>query len=115
MSRLASLGRGRYYHTDDPANVPRIFTAETLAITRDLVVEGNIQPQPVETGEPITTEGLRYGFRVAVVGIPCADAWRTEPGLALVGPRYFGYDVPFVPVEERFGAARASSAAQTSR
>jgi uncharacterized protein len=55
----------------------------------------------VETGEPITTEGLRYGFRVAVVAIPCADAWRTEAGLELVGPGYFGYDVPFVPVEER--------------
>jgi hypothetical protein len=24
--------------------------------------------------------------------------------LKLVGPGYFGYDVPFVPVEERFGA-----------
>ena len=24
-----------------------------------------------ETGEPITTEDLRYGFRVAVIGIPC--------------------------------------------
>src|SRR5688572_12862330 len=53
MSRLATIGRGRYYHTDDPANVPRIFTAETLAITRDLVVEGNIQPRPVQEGEPV--------------------------------------------------------------
>ena len=53
MSRLATIGKGRYYHTDDPANVPRIFTAETLAITRDLVVEGNIRPRQVEEGEPI--------------------------------------------------------------
>ena len=29
-------------------------------------------------------------------------------GLALVGPRYFGYEIDYVPVEERFGAvARA--------
>lgn len=55
-----------------------------------------------ETGEPITTESLRYGFRVAVLGIPSAAAWRTERGLELVGPGYFGYDVPFVPVEERY-------------
>ena len=53
MSRLATLGKGRYYHTDDPANVPRIFTAETLAITRDLVVEGNIRPRRIHDGEPI--------------------------------------------------------------
>jgi DUF917 family protein len=56
-----------------------------------------------ETGEPITTEDLRYGFRVVVLGIPCDARWRTPDGLKLVGPGYFGYDVPFVPVEERFG------------
>jgi DUF917 family protein len=57
-----------------------------------------------ESGAPITTEELRYGFRVVVVGAPCVPAWRTPEGLALVGPRYFGYDVDFVPVEERFRA-----------
>ena len=57
----------------------------------------------VETGEPITTEGLRYGFRGVVLGIPCTPKWRTSEGLALVGPRYFGYDVNYVPVEMRYG------------
>lgn len=56
-----------------------------------------------ETGEPITTEGMRYGFRVVVLGIPSAPKWRTSAGLAVVGPRYFGYDIEYVPVEERFG------------
>ena len=37
------------------------------------------------SGEPVTTEGLRYGFRVSVVGAPCDPRWRTEEGLALVG------------------------------
>lgn len=54
-----------------------------------------------ETGEPITTETLRYGFRVVVLAIPCQSAWRTPDGLRLVGPSYFGYDVPYIPVEER--------------
>lgn len=57
-----------------------------------------------ETGEPITTEGLRYGFRVVVLGIPCHEKWRTPEGLALVGPRYFGYDIDYVPVEQRLGS-----------
>ena len=61
-----------------------------------------------ETGEPITTEELRYGFRVTVVATPCDVRWRTDAGLALAGPRYFGYDIDYVPVEERFGAWRAS-------
>lgn len=57
----------------------------------------------IETGEPITTEGLRYGFRVVVLGMPCTPKWRTPAGLELVGPRYFGYDIDFVPVEQRYG------------
>ena len=57
----------------------------------------------IENGEPITTESLRYGFRVSVLGIPCNEKWRTPDGLALVGPRYFGYDIDWVPIEDRFG------------
>jgi uncharacterized protein len=55
-----------------------------------------------DTGEPITTEQLRYGFRVIVLGMPAHPHWRTAKGLAVVGPRYFGYDVDYVPVEQRF-------------
>jgi DUF917 family protein len=54
-----------------------------------------------ETGEPITTEGLRYGFRVSVLSMPCDPRWRTPEGLAIVGPGYFGYDIPYVPIETR--------------
>jgi DUF917 family protein len=49
-----------------------------------------------DTGEPTTTEELRYGFRVAVLAAPCDERWRTEAGLAIVGPRCFGYDFDFV-------------------
>jgi len=55
----------------------------------------------METGEPITTERLRYGFRVVVAGIPCDPKWRTPHALEVVGPRYFGYNVNYVPIEER--------------
>ena len=53
-----------------------------------------------ETGRPITTEHLRYGQRVTVIGMPCAKIWRSEKGLALVGPRYFKYDLDYAPIEE---------------
>jgi DUF917 family protein len=53
-----------------------------------------------ETGRPITTEHLRYGQRVTIIGMPCAPIWRSEAGLALVGPRYFKYDLDYVPIEE---------------
>lgn len=54
----------------------------------------------LETGEPVTTEQMRYGFRVTVFGLPCDKQWRSEAGLALVGPRYFGYDMDYQPVEQ---------------
>jgi DUF917 family protein len=46
-----------------------------------------------ESGEPITTEALRYGHRVSVLGAPCDDRWHAPAGIDLVGPRYFGYDI----------------------
>ncbi|MCP8967981.1 DUF917 domain-containing protein [Ectobacillus ponti] len=53
-----------------------------------------------ETGLPITTEGLRYGARCVVVGIPCHPKWRTEKGIETCGPKYFGYEVEYTPLEE---------------
>jgi uncharacterized protein len=72
---------------------------EVIASTPDLITILD-----AETGEPITTESLRYGFRVVVLGIPGDPRWRTEQGMALVGPGYFGYDGAYEPVEARFGA-----------
>lgn len=54
----------------------------------------------LDTGRPIAAEGLRYGFRVAVIGIPCSPKWRTPAGLGLAGPHSFGYEVDYRPVEE---------------
>jgi DUF917 family protein len=50
-------------------------------------------------GEPITTEMLRYGFRVCVVGLPAPRELCTEQALSVVGPRAFGYEVEFRPLE----------------
>ncbi|MCY3935657.1 MAG: DUF917 domain-containing protein [Chloroflexi bacterium] len=48
-----------------------------------------------ETGEPVPTELLRFGTRVAVLAVPGAAQLKTEAGLQVVGPRAFGYDVDF--------------------
>ena len=53
-----------------------------------------------ESAEAIHTERLRYGQRVAVVAFPCDPIWRSARGLALAGPRSFGYDFDYVPIEE---------------
>lgn len=54
-----------------------------------------------ETFIPITTDAVKYGKRVMVVGLKCFEMWRTEAGLELVGPRYFGCDTDYIPIEER--------------
>lgn len=54
-----------------------------------------------DTGEAVTTEYLRYGYRVDVIGIPCYHEWRTPEGIALGGPGHFGYDVEYVPLGNR--------------
>jgi len=46
MTRLAELGRGRYYETEDPNNVPQIFTKETMQATKSAIKEdlfGSVQ------------------------------------------------------------------------
>ncbi|GAA2014915.1 DUF917 domain-containing protein [Nakamurella flavida] len=62
---------------------------EVLVTTPDLIVV-----LEHDTGEPITTEGLRYGQRVRVVAAPSDPRWHSPAALAMVGPGYFGYDVP---------------------
>ncbi|MFG3442242.1 DUF917 domain-containing protein [Nonomuraea sp. NPDC047897] len=53
-----------------------------------------------ETAAAIQTEALRYGQRVTVLAWPCDPLWRTPKGLETAGPRAFGYDLDYAPVEE---------------
>lgn len=69
-------------------------TGAARAMTPDLICLLDL-----ETGEPITTEQMRYGFRVIVLGLKCDPKWRSPHGLSLVGPGYFGYDHAYRPIE----------------
>ena len=52
-----------------------------------------------DTGEPVTTEEVRYGLRVAAIFMPCFPLWTKPQGLATSGPAAFGYqDVTYVSV-----------------
>ena len=59
-----------------------------------------------ETADAISADRIRYAQRVVVIAFGCAPIWRTERGIAATGPRAFGYDFDFVPVEELAAAAR---------
>ncbi len=53
-----------------------------------------------ETADAIATERIRYGQRVTVIAFACDPVWRTERGIAVTGPRAFGYDLDYQPVEK---------------
>lgn len=54
-----------------------------------------------DTGLPITTEMLRYGQRIAVLGLPAHSLMRSAEALKVVGPAAFGYDdITFAPMED---------------
>jgi len=52
-----------------------------------------------ETGEPIRTDIMKYGYRGTIVLIPAHERMRTPKGIEMFGPRHFGYDLDYVPVE----------------
>lgn len=61
---------------------------EILTTTPDLIMVLDH-----ESGEPVTTEGLRYGQRVRVIAAPADERWHSPEAIEMVGPRYFGYDL----------------------
>ncbi|MEE8825102.1 hypothetical protein LASUN_01060 [Lentilactobacillus sunkii] len=54
-----------------------------------------------DTNYPITTSTIKFGNRINVVAFKADDKWRTDRGIEVAGPRYFGYDVDYIPVEQR--------------
>lgn len=63
---------------------------DVLALVPDLIVLVDL-----DSGQPLTTEVLRYGFRTEVLVLPPAPALTTPEALRVVGPRAFGYDVDY--------------------
>ncbi len=70
------------------------LNGETVTIVPDLIC---ILDR--ETGEPMTAEMLRYGLRVKVIGYSAAPIMRRQECLEVWGPKCFGIDEVFKPVE----------------
>ena len=65
LQEMAELGNGRFHVTDEAANLPQIFTQETLAIRRNYVIEERFFPtlavsHPILTG--IAETPPLYGY-----------------------------------------------------
>lgn len=82
--------------------IARTEAGAVLAVVPDLICLVDS-----DTGEPLTTEVVRYGLRATVIGIPAPLQLRNERALQSVGPAAFGYtDISYLPLAGVYGASR---------
>lgn len=94
-------GRSAYVEFQNE-NLTAVVDGEILATVPDLICLVD-----TETFTPVTTDALKYGKRVMVIGLQCFPLWRTDKGIELVGPRYFGIDTAYIPLEIRCKGGKA--------
>lgn len=87
-------------------NIIALIDNETAALVPDIITYLD-----AETGFPLSIEQLKYGYRVTVIGIPTPEIMRTERALQVWGPRKFGYDIDYIPLEvlEKFRAIQRAN------
>ncbi|MEZ4462315.1 MAG: VWA domain-containing protein, partial [bacterium] len=66
LRRIAEGGGGRYYFTNDPYNVPRIFMKETSMVSRSSMVEEPFRPKVVKRAQAI--EGIDFATAPYLLG-----------------------------------------------
>jgi DUF917 family protein len=79
-------------------NVMTWFDGKPDASAPDIIVD--LDPK---TGDTLFGQGLGaypMDADVVMVGIPNSPMWRTPKGLEILGPRHFGFDVDYKPVED---------------
>nr|WP_042194678.1 DUF917 domain-containing protein [Kibdelosporangium sp. MJ126-NF4] len=67
---------------------------EVRATTPDIITLFDVY-----SGDVVSTDSLRYGQRVVVLAMPCPEVWLQPAGLELVGPRAFGLDLDYHPLD----------------
>ncbi len=53
-----------------------------------------------EQNTTIQNPYARLGQKVTVIGMPAPAVWRLPKGLELIGPKHFGFDYEYVPIEK---------------
>jgi hypothetical protein len=50
-------------------------------------------------GNPITNNALAKDLKVYVIGFKAHNIFRTEKGLEILGPKHFGFNIEYIPIE----------------
>lgn len=87
-------------HSDNSRRLLRLdFQAENLVALENGIVTACVPDLlcliDAESMIPITSDDIEYGQHLHVIALPSDARWRTEAGLAMVGPREFGYALDY--------------------
>lgn len=85
LEAIARAGQGRYYFTDDPANVPQIFAKETVTASKSAIDEQPFIPQVIRTthalkGIDLETAPFLLGYVMTRPKPTCEVILATEKG-----------------------------------
>ena len=99
-----AVGRAILEGFGSPDRIEVEFQNENLVARRDGKVVATVPDILTffdrETAEPITTERLRYGQRLKLIGVSVPPLLRTAQALAVFGPQAFGFEEQYQPIEE---------------
>jgi DUF917 family protein len=92
----------------DAGHVYRIYVKNENIVTwydgkPDAMSPDFIQNMDAKTGDALAGPGLgayKEGVAVVMIGWPASPLWRTPKGIEVFGPRHFGFDFDYTPLEE---------------
>lgn len=84
-------------------NIVGWLDGELSAMSPDYIY--NLDPATGESTLGVGYGGYVVGEKVSLVAIPAPAQWRSPKGIELMGPRHFGFDFDFIPIETLQGDA----------
>lgn len=87
--------KGRFEIEFQNENIVAYHDGHTVAVVPDLII---IMDR--ETAEPLTTESVKYGQRVKIIGLSVPEVMTSPEALAVFGPRPFGLDEDYRSISE---------------
>lgn len=83
-------------------NIVGWIDGKLSAVSPDYIY--NLDPDTGESALGVGYGGYVVGEKIAMVGVPAHDKWRTPKGIELIGPRHFGFDFDYIPIETLQGS-----------
>lgn len=67
----------------------------------------NLDPKTGDAHNGGALGGYKMGAELAIIGYETSPMWRTPKGIEVFGPRHFGFDFDYVPIEQVYKQRKA--------